>query len=94
MDASQGPQKTPVDDRADILSHSLREAACAPLELAAAAFAGLGALFARPNVSARCANKPAPAIVVSIALPPICMCDHGHAWLPSMLPKQVSSTYH
>ena len=50
MDVSERPQRPPVD-RAYILAHSLKEAACAPLELAAAAFAGLGPLFARPNVS-------------------------------------------
>jgi hypothetical protein len=45
--ASDGP---PVD-HGDVLLHSLKEASCAPLEVAAAAFAGLGSLFASPNVS-------------------------------------------
>ena len=43
----------PLVDLGDILSHSLNEASCAPLELAAAAFARLGSLFADPNVSSK-----------------------------------------
>ena len=35
----------------DVLLHSLKEASCAPLELAAAAFAGLGSVLAQSNVS-------------------------------------------
>ena len=34
----------------DVLLHSLKEASCAPLELAAAAFAGLGSVLAQDNV--------------------------------------------
>ena len=34
----------------DVLLHSLKEASCAPLELATAAFAGLGLLLARSKV--------------------------------------------
>jgi hypothetical protein len=34
----------------DVLLHSLKEASCAPLELAAAAFAGLGSVLSQSNV--------------------------------------------
>jgi hypothetical protein len=40
-------------DRGNVLQRSLKEASCAPLELAAAAFSGLRSLFAGPDVSSR-----------------------------------------
>jgi hypothetical protein len=56
MNASDGP---PVDI-GRILSHSLDEASCAPLELPAAAFARLGLLFAGPSVSSKHAGACMP----------------------------------
>ena len=47
-------------DLRDIISHSLKQASWAPLELAAAAFARLGSQLAGPSVSGKCAGTYMP----------------------------------
>jgi hypothetical protein len=52
----------------DVLLHSLKEASCAPLELAAAALAGLGSLLAR--------SKVCPVTLMSVSIHTACLHLH------------------